>query len=248
MCTVTVCREPERLLVTMNRDELRTRAPETPPEITDSADSAAWIGPRDSERSGTWMGLNACGTVACLLNGNVPIAVCMEAMAAGAPSRGELVPQALSQGHGDAVRAWLRKGLDPTPYPPFMLVVAWRDHALAASWWGHGDLEMAALPAPWALVTSTHWKIDLVLAKRRKAFEAWCADGRPFHNELPAYHLVHDTADPTWAPLMDRGFSRTRSITQGEVCKGKPVVTMRYGPVAGVEAPLLETFLLPAAG
>lgn len=69
MCTVTVHRSANRLLVTMNRDEARDRAPEVPPAIHHN--DVNWLAPSDSARGGTWIGVNDRGVVACLLNGYV---------------------------------------------------------------------------------------------------------------------------------------------------------------------------------
>jgi uncharacterized protein with NRDE domain len=68
MCTVTVLRSPERLLLTMNRDERRTRGEELAPRKAGGGSSPAWIGPADGAKGGTWFGANDRGIMACLLN------------------------------------------------------------------------------------------------------------------------------------------------------------------------------------
>jgi len=249
MCTVTVHRAEHTLLVTMNRDESRERAPEVPPAPQRGGPGAVpWIGPRDGERGGTWIGVNAYGVVACLLNGNVPFEECLRAVEAGAPSRGAIIPAALAQGGMDALLDWIAGGFDPSPYPAFMLVVASPASACIVKWWGKGSLEETPLPAPWALVSSTHWNIDYVLSRREAAFQAWCESGCPFTGALPAYHLLRSDDDSTWAPLMDRGFSSTRSITQVAVQSSPPALTMRYGPVENREMPTLTEYALAYSG
>ena len=68
MCTLTVSRDAERLRVTMNRDEARSRAEEHPPTRTAEGGSPPILCPRDGQRGGTWIGVNGAGLVGCLLN------------------------------------------------------------------------------------------------------------------------------------------------------------------------------------
>ncbi len=71
MCLLVVCYKalPEcPLLVFANRDERRSRASE-PPRLHDAGKNlTAWLGGRDLERGGTWLGLNQFGLVVAVTN------------------------------------------------------------------------------------------------------------------------------------------------------------------------------------
>lgn len=228
MCTVTLHTDDAGLLVTMNRDEARGRAPELPPRLGRTPSGTAWLGPRDGARGGTWIGVNGDGLVACLLNryaaGEVPDP--------DAPSRGELVPEAMAHPTLAEARDWAMTVLDPAPYPPFTLLLAGQSEGCAIAWDGHAR-SLEALPTPWAMVTSSWFDPDAVAAWRARAFDVWREAGCPLAGALPAFHVLQPPGEAFFAPLMDRGVSCTRSITQVEVrAPGRPA-TMRYAAAEG---------------
>lgn len=238
MCTVTVRRDERGQLVTMNRDEARNRAPESPPMLAETSTGPAWIAPRDGASGGTWMGVNALGLVACLLNRYVDATPA----APGAASRGEIVPGLLAQGTLKAARTWLEHAVDPARYAPFTLVLVDAEASVVAGWDGRA-IEWSALAAPWAMVTSSLFDSEQVLAWRTEAFAAWRAAGAPFEGALPAFHLLQPAGEAFCAPLMSRPVSCTRSITQAEVPPAGACL-LRYAPVDGAPGPL-STYVLP---
>src|SRR5262245_28505359 len=66
MCTVSIVQSGQRLLLTMNRDDApaRKEAGPTARQLGGSVFSA----PTDLAANGTWIGVNAYGLAACLLN------------------------------------------------------------------------------------------------------------------------------------------------------------------------------------
>src|SRR5579884_844993 len=119
MCTIVILRRPGEdwpVLIAANRDERHDRPWKKPdfhwpdrPEVVAGLDVLA---------GGTWLGLNAGGLVAAVLNREGTLGP-----AAGKRSRGELVLEALD--HVDAVDAAdALAALDPTAYRPFNLLVA----------------------------------------------------------------------------------------------------------------------------
>lgn len=225
----------------MNRDEARTRGAESPPVLARADTGVCWLAPRDSDSGGTWMGLNDRGLVACLLNryhdAEVP-------PPAGPHSRGELVPQVLAHATLPAARAWLETSLDLQPYAPFTLVLADRWDRCALAWNGR-EAAWSALPAPWALVTSSFFEPARVLPWREQAFSAWLAAGAPFSGPWPAFHVLQPEGESFCAPLMSRAVSCTRSITQAVVRPDAPWC-LRYAPVEGQPGPV-NSFALNAA-
>ncbi len=66
MCTVTFVSDSDRFILTMNRDDAAVRV-EAPPREARTND-IAYLSPIDVRSGGTWIGVNAQGIGACLLN------------------------------------------------------------------------------------------------------------------------------------------------------------------------------------
>jgi hypothetical protein len=234
MCTLTVFRGDDRLLLTMNRDERWERASEMPPALhLADGERRAWIAPADGERGGTWIGANDDGVVACLLNAYAEGD--LELMGRpGVPSRGEIIPRLLALSR-DEVFCQIDSGLEARRYPSFMLVVATGDEARVVRWLLGGEVEQTALGAGWQLITSSWWRPDEVAAWRQGRFDAWVANGAPFMGSLPAFNLLVEPGAEEHAPFMTRSYSGTRSLTQVELHHRRGVVHMWYWPRQGRE-------------
>lgn len=233
MCTVTILRDSERLLVTMNRDEQWGRAAELPPTAHPLADGGAWLGPADGERGGTWIGASSHGVVGCLLNGYSPEDLELLGRA-DVPSRGELVPALLEQPPERAL-AWLENGLDPTPFPSFTLLALTLGSAVQASWRPGGPLECRPLAAGWEMVSSSFWRTAEVLPWRRAQFEAWRAAGAELRDGVPTFNLLVEPGLEEWSPLVTRPMSATRSVTQVDLRPAGGELQMRYWRRSGAD-------------
>jgi hypothetical protein len=226
MCTVTVLRDPDRLLLTMNRDERRTRGDEIAPREAGGGGRPAWIGPADGAKGGTWFGANDRGVIACLLN----------AYAAGdlallgrddLPSRGGIIPRLLEHGP-DLARSWLRDGLDPSPFPSFTLAVVAPDWGEVYSWRLDRGVAVSAVPSGWSMTTSSLWRSGEVVAWRQARFEEWLLAGATEIAGVPAFNLLEVAGRREWSPLMTRPISITRSLTQAELRAGADCLVLRY--------------------
>lgn len=223
MCTVTIRRDARGVLLTMNRDERVDRAPERAPLLM-SAGGETWAGPLDGEAGGTWLGVNAHGLAAALLNG---YQAGDDRRPADAPSRGGIIPLLLGRGVPDAAHEWLRAEFDPRPYASFDLLLAWPGGGVRHTWRGE-RLTCTELDAPWAVFSSSSWRTAEVLGWRRERFAAWLNEGARFAGELPEYHLLHPAGREAWAPLMTRPSSHTRSITQVRVDAAAGEIRLNY--------------------
>ena len=231
MCTVTVHRDATTVLLTMNRDEAHTRAPERPPAIFGEEDrSGQWIAPIDGETGGTWIGVNAYGVAACLLNAYLPGGIPPRPPQASAVSRGTIVPAVMAQGDGERTLAWIADEFDPSPYEPFQLVVIWLEGAMKCLWSGTEYVECSPCRDEWTLVSSSLWNATAVLRWRREAFEQWRSAGCERRGHLPAFHVLQGEGKEEWSPMMDREWSCTRSITQVRVDGRKRRCVLRYWP------------------
>ncbi len=230
MCTVTIYRGNGALVATMNRDEALIRAPELRPEIMHAPDGVAWIAPRDSERGGTWMGVNNYGVVACLLNAYQPGESLLPDTTGRFRTRGEIVSTLLAQGDGRAARRWLRDSLDPHAYPSFTLLVASPEGAVSWEWLGeHGPAE-TELVEDWVLRSSSGWDSLDVRLWREERFAQWRREGEPHVGTLPSFHLIQEPGHAERSPLMRRSWSATRSITQARILPESGRVELRYWP------------------
>jgi hypothetical protein len=210
----------------MNRDEMRDRAPEIAPEV--HCDPIAWLAPADSQRGGTWIAVNECGVVACLLNGYLPGESPAPVSTGERKTRGAIVPWLMRQGGIGEITAALEHEFDPAGYPSFTLVLAHREGVQSYTWRGAGALQHQSHDAEWSLFSSSSWNTGDVIAWRVEAFNDWRASGCATHGELPAIHLLQPAGRREWSPLMDRERTCTRSITQVEIASTAAIAIMRY--------------------
>jgi hypothetical protein len=241
VCTVTVHRSGAHLLVTMNRDEARDRAPEKAP-IAHRGD-IAWLAPSDSRRGGTWIAVNEYGVVACLMNRYLQGESASPAPRANPRTRGAIVPWLMVRGGAAEIRSALEHEFDPAPYPSFTVLLAHRDAVESFAWHGGGAFLHEKHADNWSVFSSSSWRTKEVIAWRTRAFDAWRAAGCAMDGALPALHLLQPEHMSEWSPLMDRERTCTRSITQIEIAPGGNKASMRYwrrGALDAGDGPILS--------
>ncbi len=149
MCTLIILRRPDNpwpLILAANRDEMLDR-PWTAPG-RHWPDRAEVVAGRDDLAGGSWLGVNATGVVAAVLNRHGTLGP-----APGARSRGELVLEALD--HPDAASAAKAfADLDPKAYRSFNLVIADNRDAFLVRSLGASGHKVAAIPAGLSLLTA----------------------------------------------------------------------------------------------
>lgn len=207
MCTLTILRDEGRVLVTMNRDDLAGR-PEAAPEEWPSA-KPTFVAPKDLQAGGTWIGVNANGVIACLLNRYDPAP-------AGCTSRGSIVLEAMRNASVDDACNAL-KALDHAAYSPFTCLLVGHDSSTRLDWTG-ARLTRTNLPASDIIMaTSSSWQFDEVKAKREGLFRRIWANGGGTADRVATFHSRRDSAHDVWAPMMQRPQSQTKSVTQVEL-------------------------------
>jgi len=135
MCTLAVSLGADRrwpVVVAANRDE-RLGRPAEGWALRTTPGGVRWVGPRDAQAGGTWIGLSASGVVAALTNFHAPFDWYPDP---ARRSRGELVPRALEAPSAAAAGEALAR-LDPSAWNPFHLLVA--DAGSAFLWWYDGE-------------------------------------------------------------------------------------------------------------
>lgn len=228
MCTVVLHLAADGSLeLTMNRDERWDREAELPPTHHPAAEGRpAWLGPLDGERGGTWIGVNEAGAAACILNGYAPGDLELLGRS-GIPSRGEIIPGALTSRPGDLF-AWADHELRPDRYPSFVLVLAAGGGARCLRWLLDRGVERSDLCEGWNMVTSSMWRPREVTEWRERAFERWLAAGAPHRGPVPELNLLADRDAPRHSPFMTRPMSATRSITRISVEPRRERAVMHY--------------------
>lgn len=230
MCTLTVHRDVSELLVTMNRDEALTRAPELPPRLHEPESAPPWFAPHDGEKGGTWMGANATGVVACLLNAYQPGESLLPDTSRELPSRGEIIPQVLEKGGMNDAITWLLNEFDPAPYPSFTLLVISSETTQRLTWLRNQEFDAQPIDQEWMVISSSGWDSRDVITWREREFERWLEEGCEMIGTLPSFNLLQVEGNEEASPLMKRPWSSTRSVTQVSIALNEQRVHLRYWP------------------
>jgi len=149
MCTLIILRRPDNpwpLILAANRDEMLDR-PWTAPG-RHWADRPEVVAGRDNLAGGSWLGVNATGVVAAVLNRHGTLGP-----APGVRSRGELVLEALD--HPDAASAAKAfADLDPKAYRSFNLVIADNRDAFLVRSLGASGHKVVPVPPGLSMLTA----------------------------------------------------------------------------------------------
>jgi len=237
VCTLTIYRGKKRCVVTMNRDERRTRK-ESGLLHSRTSNNNRLFYPVDVSSGGTWFGVNNQGVVLCLLNRY------QAPQNASAVSRGEIIPAALAQGGFDDIKAWLGQ-MPHAPYNPFDLFLVCRNQCHHFSWDG-SRYENSPLDFDhWFLFSSSGIMTEEVVAFRQNFFQAWSREvGKKLTDAdeiLRSFHLIQVEGMESHSPLMERELSHTKSIIQADL-EGK-ALQLKYIPQVlekSLDAPLAE--------
>jgi hypothetical protein len=237
MCSVSWSRSRGSLIVVMNRDERRDRAPARPPRRwPGNPDGCGFTAPIDGEAGGTWIAVRDSGLVLALLNHQrtAPVRRADRKAADGSgvmaarprTSRGRLVTAlAVEEGIPDSARL---RAAGLAAFAPFRLFVAGPSTPPRAFTWNGVALTARRLDPRRGFLTSSSWNARAVVAARQARFRQFARDHRqPTRGDLLAFHARTDDPRGTpWAICMAREDARTVSTTVVEA--GPAGVSMRY--------------------
>ena len=181
VCTVSILIRDGVLRLVTNRDEQHTRVPAQGP-VVHSLNGVRCCYPVDPASGGTWVGANAHGIVATLLNGNPPWSYEPDLRR----SRGELVPAVLGCATRDAV-VELINAQEWASFPPCRLVVAIAHEALVWTWDGRTSA-FNQQAADGALFSSSGLGDKLVQSPRATLWADWFTAGADPFAEQDAFH------------------------------------------------------------
>ena len=215
MCTLTILRKADRTLVTMNRDEQKSRLVEKEPYEWPDQEV---FGPQDTKALGTWCGINKNSRVACLLNGYQK----KDQNREFSQSRGQLVPHILAaENVAEAMAA-----ISCDDYPSFNLVVLEKGEIQCLSWDGQNVKQEISSFEDAFFITSSGYEPSIVQKARHDDFLQWKKKGRQFIDDLPQIHISRNNEDAAYNVLMDRHDACTKSITQYDI--GGETSMVRY--------------------
>ncbi|WP_220719956.1 NRDE family protein [Agarivorans litoreus] len=205
MCTVSVLRLGQQTVITMNRDEARHRH-EAGIKQQHNGDTVL-VYPVDGQAGGTWFGFNNHGVVLALLNRY------QDPQHAGAPTRGQIIPQALALGSSQRLEQHLATQ-DYQHFNPFDLLMISANDCQHFSWSGkqlsHHHLSDKAIQ-----LSSSALNTQQVLASRKRRFQQWLKH-KPSSAErvLSDIHLQQCQQNRSHSVLMDRDEAHSKSICQ----------------------------------
>lgn len=204
MCTLTLLPESQGYTLTMNRDELRSRAEAGLHQRREGAVAASF--PVDAVAGGTWVGVNDQGVSLALLNGYQAPSI------KDARSRGSIIASAIFKRSGNDILEFL-KALDVHYSNPFSLIVV-SGHQVSQFHWDRQSYRWSTqvLHQP-MMLTSSSERFEQVLSYRQARFCSWLAE-RSGSNDVDRFHLSQQPGKASDSVRMSRERAHTKSTVQ----------------------------------
>lgn len=246
MCTVSWLYTDSGYELMFNRDELRSRGEAIPPSVAREA-GINYLSPTDSDRGGTWIGVNEFGITHCLLNYYEAMASAPNPPAGGFRSRGELVRLLQWSDEIEKSVSHLSE-LELSLYPPFLILAISADHRSFIFRWNGASAQTTRRAAP--PVTTSSFEPENVSAWRSEQFRrkvvgragsVRCA--RDARRRLWRFHRLRSRRNSAYGVCMSRSDARTLSCTSISVSRprtGNAEIAVRY-----VAKPPCESDRLP---
>lgn len=221
MCTITfIPKSNNDFILTSNRDEAPGR--ETfPPEIYEE-DGVKLLYPKDAVAGGTWIGISQMKRVVCLMNGGF---VTHERKPFYGKSRGLVVKDFLkTENSKEDIENY-----DFTEIEPFTAVlVEWKTELqLFKLVWDGEKYHFSKEPLAPQIWSSSPLYPEMLKKKREQWFSSFLLEKiNASKEEMLHFHKNAGEGDLNSNLIMDRGFIKTKSITQ--IFKNDEIVEMRY--------------------
>jgi hypothetical protein len=221
MCTVTFLPKSNNdFILTSNRDESPGR--ETfPPEIYEE-DGVKLLYPKDAVAGGTWIGVSQKKRVVTLMNGGF---VAHKRKPFYRISRGVVVKDLLK---AENLKAEI-ENYDFNEIEPFTaIIVEWKTevHLFQLVWDGL-DYHFSEEPLAPKIWSSSPLYPENLKKKREQWFSEFLFETiKPSQEEILQFHSTAGEGDANSNLIMDRGFIKTKSITQ--IIRKNDIIEMRY--------------------
>lgn len=221
MCTVTfIPKSNNDFILTSNRDEAPGRETFSP-EIYDE-EGVQLLYPKDGVAGGTWIGVSQKKRALTLMNGGF---VNHERKSFYRKSRGLVVKDLL---RADDVKKEI-ENYDFNEIEPFtVILVEWKTEIqLFQLVWDGLDYHFSEEPlAPKIWSSSPLYPLNLKNKREHWFSEFLFEKIKPSKDEILQFHKTAGEGDSNSNLIMDRGFIKTKSITQ--IIKKKDTIEMRY--------------------
>ncbi len=234
MCTLTfIPTANDGFILTSNRDEAPGRNT-LPPKIYKEKNTNL-LYPKDELAGGTWIGLSDKKRLICLLNGGF---TAHERKDAYKMSRGIIVKDLLTSDDAvSEIRNYNFKGIEPFT----LILVDWSNHLrIFELVWDETKIHFTEKPLAPQIWSSSLLYTKEMKEKREKWFSTFLFENlKPTAADLLQFHKTAGEGNLDVDVIMDRGFVKTKSITQ--VVKNE-IVAMRYEDLQEEEKVVTETF------
>lgn len=221
MCTITFIPKPNNnFILTSNRDEAPGR--ETFPSKIYEEEGVRLLYPKDAVAGGTWIGVSDKKRIVCLMNGGF---VAHERKPFYGKSRGLVVKDLLKTANAKQEI----ENYDFSEIEPFTaILVEWSTHLhLHQLVWDGEKYHYSQEPLAAHIWSSSPLYPEMLKKKREHWFSSFLNDKtNASKEEMLLFHKTAGEGDLNSNLIMDRGFIKTKSITQ--VFKTEEAVEMRY--------------------
>lgn len=221
MCTVSLIpKDNNNFILTSNRDEAINRKT-LPPEFY-KVDDTQMLFPKDAVAGGTWIGVSDQHTMICLLNGGFEI---HERAVSYRQSRGIVVKDLLkAENLADAIKDYDCKGIEP-----FTIVAAhWKSDIVFFEFvWDGNQKHVRELDGSKSYIWSSSTLYTQEMKQQRiDWFNDFEQSKTLTTDSILDFHKHAGKGDKDVDLQIDRGFLKTRSITQ--ISKTDEELSMRY--------------------
>ena len=221
MCTITFIHKPNNdFILTSNRDEAPGR--ETfPPEIYEE-DGVKLLYPKDAVAGGTWIGISDKKRVICLMNGGF---VAHERKPFYGKSRGLVVKDLLKADNAkQEIESYNFSEIEPFT----AILVTWeKELQLFQLVWDGAKHHFSEEPLAPHIWSSSPLYPEMLKKKREQWFSSFLLEKvNASKDEMLYFHKNAGEGDVSSNLIMDRGFIKTKSITQ--IVKKQKIAEMRY--------------------
>jgi hypothetical protein len=221
MCTVTfIPTNNNGFILTSNRDEAPGRSTIPPQKYT--VDGMQLLFPKDEVAGGTWIGLSEKKRLICLLNGGF---TAHERQAKYRMSRGVIVTTLLTAENVlETILTFDFEGIEPFTILLVLFETGTQLHELV---WDGAQVHFTEKP-----LQPHIWSSSLLYTEEMKQLrETWFSEFmfetlKPTSEEILKFHTEAGTGNANSNIIMDRGFVKTKSITQIHCAEGN--VHMHY--------------------
>lgn len=217
MCTVSILSAAEPgggYDLWFNRDEQRTRAPESAPVAAVTACGMEYVAPRDGARGGTWLVLNRAGLTVVVLNDYEAGGAAACGMSRGSVPLAGVGATNVEEALG-AVRVWVDKA-GAANFGPFLVVaVDAKGRSGGLRWGGAGWSAWAGAD----FATSSSFAPGRTRVAREAAYAEVARAGLT-RRSLEEWHWRHEAGRAAESVRMSRADACTRSVCRVEVRAG----------------------------